>query len=189
MLLEICFVSYFIFVKFICIGYKKEREKLLVTRIKPKIEVHFKDAATQVEHFDNTWPIRRRLRSLLMSDSERERDRYLRQAERDLDAAQNDLNNGYYEWACYKCHQAVEKVLKARNNTRDLSHDLKELLEKCEPRIPSDVAQSAVLDLQSLLGNHARMRYPFQGHAPMDVHDKVKAEKAIQLTQTVLSHL
>ena len=35
---------------------------------------------------------------------------WLRQAERDLDKAKNDLEAGFYEWACGgECHQVLQE--------------------------------------------------------------------------------
>lgn len=39
--------------------------------------------------------------------------KWLRQAEADLLAAKDSLDHGHHEWACFQCHQAAEKALKA----------------------------------------------------------------------------
>ncbi len=41
----------------------------------------------------------------------REKDWY-KQALRDLEHAENDLKNGFYEWACFSSQQAAEKAVK-----------------------------------------------------------------------------
>ncbi|MDA2934925.1 HEPN domain-containing protein [Acidobacteria bacterium AH-259-D05] len=43
---------------------------------------------------------------------ERSRD-WLDQAEGDLDHARNDLEDAFYEWACFSAQQSAEKALKA----------------------------------------------------------------------------
>ncbi|RLF99488.1 MAG: DNA-binding protein [Candidatus Wolframiiraptor sp.] len=43
---------------------------------------------------------------------ERSRD-WIRQARRDLEAAEHQLAGGFYEWACFLAQQAAEKAVKA----------------------------------------------------------------------------
>lgn len=43
---------------------------------------------------------------------ERSRD-WIRQARRDLEAAEHQLTGGFYEWACFLAQQAAEKAVKA----------------------------------------------------------------------------
>ena len=43
---------------------------------------------------------------------ERSKD-WLDQAKRDLEHAHNDLDGGFYEWACFSAQQAAEKAVKA----------------------------------------------------------------------------
>ena len=43
---------------------------------------------------------------------ERSKDR-LRQAERDLESARSQHENGFFEWACFISQQAAEKAVKA----------------------------------------------------------------------------
>lgn len=38
---------------------------------------------------------------------------WLHQAQADLAQAELSAENGHHEWACFACHQAVEKALKA----------------------------------------------------------------------------
>lgn len=38
---------------------------------------------------------------------------WLRQAERDLEHARRDAEEGFFEWACFSTHQAAEKAVKA----------------------------------------------------------------------------
>jgi len=38
---------------------------------------------------------------------------WMRQAKRDLQHAGNDLEGGYFEWACFSAHQAAEKAVRA----------------------------------------------------------------------------
>jgi len=54
------------------------------------------------------------------------------QAEADLRAAEDSLNSGHYDWACFQSQQSAEKSLKAflysRGYTSVIAHSLKELV-------------------------------------------------------------
>ena len=63
--------------------------------------------------------------------SERSLD-WLRQAEKDIEKAKLDLNEGYYEWARFTFQQAAEKAIKAvfqRLHGDAWGHGTKALLE------------------------------------------------------------
>ncbi|MEK6924074.1 MAG: HEPN domain-containing protein [Candidatus Micrarchaeota archaeon] len=59
---------------------------------------------------------------------------WLEVAKRDLAAAQNDAQAGFYSHACFNCQQAVEKALKAlmllKKGRLEKTHSLRELAEK-----------------------------------------------------------
>ena len=38
---------------------------------------------------------------------------WIRQAKRDLESAKSQLENGFFEWACFIAQQATEKAVKA----------------------------------------------------------------------------
>jgi HEPN domain-containing protein len=42
-----------------------------------------------------------------------EYDRWLRSAYKTIDSARRDHESGFYNWACFKSHQAAEKAIKA----------------------------------------------------------------------------
>jgi HEPN domain-containing protein len=49
---------------------------------------------------------------------------WLHQAQADLDQALLSATAGHHEWACFACHQAVEKALKAQSRfSRELERD------------------------------------------------------------------
>ena len=58
--------------------------------------------------------------------------KWLKQAEADLKAAQDSLDNGHYEWSCFQSQQSGEKALKAflydKGYTSVITHSLKELI-------------------------------------------------------------
>lgn len=47
---------------------------------------------------------------------------WLKQAQRDLEAAEHLQQGGYHEWACYGCQQAVEKAVKSIWRALGLEH-------------------------------------------------------------------
>ncbi len=53
----------------------------------------------------------RHLEEVSVGMVERSRD-WLDQAEGDLEHAKNDLNSGFYDWACFSVQQSAEKALK-----------------------------------------------------------------------------
>ncbi len=63
-----------------------------------------------------------------------ETEKWLKQAKKDIRAANNSFNSRDYEWACFQAHQATEKSLKALNIEKNSSlikiHDLVLLAKK-----------------------------------------------------------
>lgn len=43
------------------------------------------------------------------------------QGKRDYERALLDVQHGYYEWACFTCQQAAEKVVKALGLARNIT--------------------------------------------------------------------
>ena len=64
-----------------------------------------------------------------------EEQRWLRQAEKDLESAQDSSKAEHYEWACFQSRQAAEKVLKAflygRGLRAVLTHSIRDLVLDC----------------------------------------------------------
>jgi HEPN domain-containing protein len=82
-----------------------------------------------------------------------EEERWLRQAEKDLESAQDSSKSGHYEWACFQSQQAAEKALKAFLYSKGLravlTHSIRELVLDCSKyeRSFSDLlSQAKVLD-------------------------------------------
>jgi HEPN domain-containing protein len=82
-------------------------------------------------------------------------------AQEDLSAALNLANIPYLVPACYLCGQSVEKILKAyyiaKENRLIKTHDLDELIEKCEKHSPDF---DRFMDACSELTQYATIRYP-----------------------------
>ena len=116
---------------------------------------------------------------------------WLRQAERDLDKAKNDLEAGFYEWACFACQQAAEKAVKALGMRYGLDvwgHSVRELLElvskHCSLDVPPEVARWA----RKLDRMYIPTRYPngLPAGAPFEHYDASDAEEAILAAENII---
>ncbi|XP_062586454.1 sacsin-like isoform X2 [Saccostrea cucullata] len=118
--------------------------------------------------------------------------RWFKQADIDFKAAFTDLNGpNAYNWTCYKCHQAVEKALKAllyqidANKVALNTHNLSSLAYLTE-----DVNLSGLVGrLESITGGYFQMRYPDAvpgGCIPSDLYTSDKATKAIEYASEIL---
>ncbi len=112
---------------------------------------------------------------------------WLRQAERDLLKVRLDLENEFFEWACFTAHQAAEKALKAVYQARSLSvrgHAVLSLLHGLGEEISEPLLHAArVLDRY-----YIEARYPngLIDGAPMDYFDRQLAEEALDVAQAVV---
>ncbi|XP_030840011.1 sacsin-like [Strongylocentrotus purpuratus] len=131
--------------------------------------------------------------------------RWLRQGQEDLRAAQHDLNphdEPSLEWVAYKCHQSVEKALKAAqlairgcysctHNIYGLACDVSEhTSEHVREHVISSEFLHNVRQLSSLVGDQ-RPRYPDRcasSQIPHEVfNDKSKGEEMIQLARKIIA--
>jgi HEPN domain-containing protein len=74
---------------------------------------------------------------------------WLHQAEADLAQAQLSAGAGHHEWACFACHQAVEKALKAlhlRHGQQSWGHGLGRSFRD----LPAELAQSLAVEVADL---------------------------------------
>lgn len=124
----------------------------------------------------------------------KEAKRWLRQAEADLAAGRNDIDSSTpsHEWACFKFHQAAEKALKAAHYaTGDDKASLHNLVRNCHG-LDDDELTSLARELESLVGDSARMRYPDRmkcPHIPNDVYSSVDAQEALLLATSIVTRV
>eukprot|EP00057_Strongylocentrotus_purpuratus_P003947 XP_003727704.1 PREDICTED: sacsin-like [Strongylocentrotus purpuratus] len=123
--------------------------------------------------------------------------RWLRQGQEDLRAAQHDLNphdEPSLEWVAYKCHQSVEKALKAAQlairGLYDFTHNIISLAREVSEHLKSSEFLQDVRQLSSLVGDQ-RARYPDRcasSQIPHEVFsDQSKGGEMIQLTRKILA--
>ncbi len=116
--------------------------------------------------------------------------RWLQQAKHDLAAAEDSLEAGHNEWACFQSQQAAEKALKAvfyalgyeMVFTHSVSRLVKDLSEKCEG-FKKGLGRWNALDKF-----HIPTRYPnhFPDAIPADVYTRDDAQGAIALAREVI---
>lgn len=114
------------------------------------------------------------------------------QAEADLKAAKDSLNDGNYEWSCFQSQQSGEKALKAclyeKGYTSIITHSLKELLRECSKLDATFNTLSK--DARTLDMFYIPTRYPngLGGDlAPTEFYEKEDAEKCISSAESILN--
>ena len=113
---------------------------------------------------------------------------WLHQAKADLAQAQLSADAGHHEWACFACHQAVEKALKAlhlHHGQQSWGHGLGRWLRDLPP--PMAAALSAeVSDLEDRLrvldALYIPTRYPdsLPEGAPTDHFGRLQSQDALR---------
>ncbi|MCM8779128.1 MAG: HEPN domain-containing protein [Candidatus Omnitrophica bacterium] len=122
----------------------------------------------------------------------KEAKRWLRQAEADLKAAKDSLEDGNFEWSCFQAQQSAEKSLKAflynLGYTSITTHSVKILLKECKKKQTKfkgleDAARG--LDVY-----YIPTRYPNgldENIAPVDYYDKEDAVKCLNYATSILN--
>jgi len=115
---------------------------------------------------------------------------------RDLEKSRLDLQNEYWEWACFTAQQSAEKVLKSLAMWLGLEvwgHSLTEIMKVLHEfiGIPEEILEFA----QTLDIYYIPTRYPngFSSGKPADYFNKKNAEEAISAADYIIrfceSHL
>jgi HEPN domain-containing protein len=118
--------------------------------------------------------------------------KWLKQAEADLKAAKDSLEDGNYEWGCFQSQQSGEKALKAclyeKGYTSTITHSLKELLKECSK---FDISFNILSkDARTLDMFYIPTRYPngLGGDlAPTEFYEREDAERCISSAELILS--
>jgi HEPN domain-containing protein len=108
---------------------------------------------------------------------------WLNQAKRDLEHAENDLKNAFYEWACFSAQQASEKAVKAvfyKLNADAWGHSITMLLRELAKHFTVD--ESLLNAAKNLDKYYIPPRYPngFDVGMPADYFTKENAQGAIK---------
>ncbi len=111
------------------------------------------------------------------------------QSEWDLAHAREDLERGYYEWACFSAQQAAEKAVKAvlqRWGGEPWGHSITQLLGAVRAR--ETVADDLVVAAQELDKAYVAPRYPnaHQTGTPHEQYNLIEAERLIAYASRIL---
>lgn len=120
-----------------------------------------------------------------------EEERWLRQAEKDLESARDSSKAGHYEWACFQSQQAAEKALKAFLYSKGLrailTHSIRELALDCseyETDFSNFLSQAKVLDTY-----YIPTRYPnvlVGNEIPAQYYSEEDASQCINYAELIL---
>jgi HEPN domain-containing protein len=114
---------------------------------------------------------------------------WLRQAQRDLEQAEESLRSERHEWACFAAHQAAEKAVKALHLSRfqeAWGHSVARLLRELPPELAVGrelVAMAHVLD-----GYYIPARYP-NAHpegAPFEHYGELQSRQAVEYAREIV---
>jgi len=114
---------------------------------------------------------------------------WMKQAEKDIEAAEVMKNNGRFEWACFISHQAAEKAVKAvyqKNNATAWGHSIYELLNGLSNKINLD---ESLLDCARALDRfYIPTRYPngFESGSPFEYFTEKDAENGIIYSRRIV---
>lgn len=118
-----------------------------------------------------------------MNDSEREADRWLRQAENDLAFAKMGVQDGFYSQTCFLCQQAGEKAVKALHywfgERVVIGHSIQKLSKDLVSKVPE--VKSYIEKGGRLDQFYIPARYPngIPEGAPCDMFSESQAREAV----------
>lgn len=112
---------------------------------------------------------------------------WLRQAERDLEAAENSAAGGYHEWAAFGAQQSAEKAVKALVESLHgaaRGHSITGILRQCGVHVP-DAALEAARELDQV---YVTARYPngFASGAPADYFSERTSQRLLANARSIL---
>jgi HEPN domain-containing protein len=114
---------------------------------------------------------------------------WFRQAERDLEQAEDSRRAGRHEWACFAAQQAAEKAVKALHlhyGQEAWGHVVARLLRELPPQVavPAPLVEKARL-LDSF---YIPPRYPnsFAEGAPFEHYGPLQSEEAIRYAREIV---
>ena len=114
-----------------------------------------------------------------------EYERWMKSAYKTLESARRDRENGFYNWACFKSHQASEKALKALlwgiGRPRP-GHALVHLLHRLEEELGAEAPASVKQACATLDKYYIPTRYPdaWAEGSPEDYFTEADADDALE---------
>jgi len=120
---------------------------------------------------------------------------WLHQAQADLAQAELSASSGHHEWACFACHQAVEKALKAlhlHHGQQQWGHGLGRSLRD----LPAKAAQQLAAEISELEDRlrvldalYIPTRYPdsLPEGAPTDHFGRLQSQDALSHARAVIT--
>jgi len=114
---------------------------------------------------------------------------WIRQARRDLENAEHEVNGGFYEWACFLSQQAAEKSVKAlvqKLGGEAFGHSVAGLFESLPEHLKPG---EEVLDLAKELDKaYIPTRYPnvHPKGAPFEIYTRAEAERLISYAKKIV---
>lgn len=114
---------------------------------------------------------------------------WFRQAQRDLEQAEDSQRAGRHEWACFAAHQAAEKAVKALHLSlaqEAWGHVVARLLRELPGSVP--VPPDLVEKARVLDSFYIPTRYP-NGHpegAPFEHYGPLQSEEAIRYAREIV---
>jgi len=119
-------------------------------------------------------------------------ERWLRQAEADLQAAHDSERAGHYEWACFQAQQCAEKALKsllyAEGYTSVVTHSIVDLVGDASKLAP---ALEELMPLAKTLDNYyLPTRYPnalASSLSPSQYYQREDAQTCLSYAESILT--
>jgi len=115
---------------------------------------------------------------------------WLNQAEKDYEHAQNSLENGHHDWACFAAHQAAEKAVKSLHlclGQEVWGHVVARLLKE----LPSDISVPREISEKAMVldNYYIPSRYP-DSHpegAPYEHYGSLQSKEAIAYAREIIA--
>ena len=121
-----------------------------------------------------------------------EQQRWLRQAEKDLESARDSLATKHYEWGCFQAQQATEKGLKAFLYSKGLravlTYSVRDLVLDCS-KYEAELG-NLTTEAKSLDAHYISTKYPdsLVGESiPSEYYSQEDAERCISYAELILS--
>ncbi|MCD6462882.1 MAG: HEPN domain-containing protein [Thermotogae bacterium] len=111
------------------------------------------------------------------------------EAEGDLIHAEKDLENGFYNWACFSAQQAAEKAIKAVFQKMSLvvwGHSIADLLSELSEKV--EVPEKLVEHAYELDRVYITARYPdaLPSGSPRERFSRTEAERMISYAREII---